>query len=58
MSQEHKQKCQLHRASGPLQSPLINMNKMILLIYFSPAAAVGEDDSLIMSAQHRAVSLH
>lgn len=46
------------RASGWLQSPLINMNKMILLIYFAPAAAVGEDDSLIMSAQCRAVSLH
>lgn len=34
------------------------MNKMILLICFSPAAAVGEDDSLSMSAQHWAVSLH
>lgn len=38
--------------------PNNNMKKMILLIYFSPAAAVGEDDSLIMSAQHWAVSLH
>ena len=58
MSQEHKKNVNGIRASGPLQSLLINMNKIILLLYFSPAAADGEDDSLIVSAQHWAVSLH
>lgn len=58
MSQEHKKNVNGIRASGPLQILLINMNKMILLLYFSPAAADGEDDHLIVSAQLWVVSLH
>lgn len=58
MSQEHKQKCQLHQGIRPIAKPPNKYESDDFTYLFFSCCCCWDDDSLIMSAQHRAVSLH